>query len=194
MNGTSSTPTGTIHRLGGGLLLLLALVASVAAGLAAFAGTAAVSAAIPVLATVGLIVLAAATLLAQPGLRLLGFRQPWRAGLGVAALLFIVVSGLTLMTIFRPIPTTPAGAAPAGVKFWDLAMGSRVAYVEAPATGDREETPIVFLHGGPGTAGEGIPAIGKTLTGDGFDVYAYHQLGAGRSTRLDDVTGYTVAR
>ena len=35
---------------------------------------------------------------------------------------------------------------------------------------------------------------GEALAAAGFDVYAYDQLGAGRSTRLADVTGYTVAR
>ncbi|MEV4356383.1 alpha/beta fold hydrolase [Nonomuraea sp. NPDC049625] len=34
----------------------------------------------------------------------------------------------------------------------------------------------------------------RHLAAAGFDVYAYDQLGAGRSTRLSDVTGYTVAR
>ena len=52
----------------------------------------------------------------------------------------------------------------------------------------------MFLHGGPGTPGEGLPEVAADLAAAGFDVYAYDQLGAGRSTRLRDVTGYTVAR
>ncbi|MEE1805543.1 alpha/beta fold hydrolase [Streptomyces sp. BE133] len=46
----------------------------------------------------------------------------------------------------------------------------------------------------PGTPAEGIPAGGRELAADGFEVYSYDQLGAGRSTRLRDITGYTVAR
>lgn len=53
---------------------------------------------------------------------------------------------------------------------------------------------MIFLHGGPGTPGEGVPTGGRELAADGFDVYSYDQLGAGRSTRLPDITGYTVAR
>ena len=84
--------------------------------------------------------------------------------------------------------------APEGVRFWDLPTGSRIAYVHAAAAGKPRPTPVIFLHGGPGTPGEGIPVGGEALAAAGFDVYAYDQLGAGRSTRLDDVTGYTVAR
>ncbi len=53
---------------------------------------------------------------------------------------------------------------------------------------------MIFLHGGPGTPGEGVPEGGRELAAAGFDVYAYDQVGAGRSTRLADVSGYTVAR
>ncbi|PPK71368.1 alpha/beta hydrolase [Actinokineospora auranticolor] len=53
---------------------------------------------------------------------------------------------------------------------------------------------MVLLHGGPGTPAEGISATGRALAAAGFDVYSYDQLGSGRSTRLDDPSGYTVAR
>ncbi|MFF7153674.1 alpha/beta fold hydrolase [Streptomyces sp. NPDC008139] len=82
--------------------------------------------------------------------------------------------------------------------------------MHAPAVGTPRPTPVVFLHGGPGTPSEGIPTGGRELAADGFDVYSYDQVGAGRSTglsgysydqvgagrstRLFDVTGYTVAR
>jgi proline iminopeptidase len=36
--------------------------------------------------------------------------------------------------------------------------------------------------------------VGGPIAARGFDVYAYDQVGAGRSERLDDPTGYTVAR
>ncbi|WFR70960.1 alpha/beta fold hydrolase [Prescottella defluvii] len=53
---------------------------------------------------------------------------------------------------------------------------------------------MIVLHGGPGTPGEGIPSGGDELADAGFDVYAYDQVGAGRSSRLTDVRGYTVER
>ncbi|GFJ96080.1 alpha/beta hydrolase [Phytohabitans rumicis] len=84
--------------------------------------------------------------------------------------------------------------APPGTRYWDLPTGSRLAYTKAPARGTPRPTPVIFLHGGPGTPGDGIDATGRALAADGFDVYEYDQLGAGRSTRLADVTGYTVAR
>ena len=60
--------------------------------------------------------------------------------------------------------------------------------------GKRRPTPVIALHGGPGTPGDGIDDMDRALAADGFDVYEYDQLGAGRSTRLADPTGYTVAR
>ncbi|WP_158588060.1 alpha/beta hydrolase, partial [Actinomadura logoneensis] len=104
------------------------------------------------------------------------------------------VAALASVTVFRPGPAPATAATPAGVRFWNLPTGSRIAYVHAPATGRRRPTPVVFLHGGPGTPGEGVPVAGAALAADGFDVYAYDQVGAGRSTRLSDVTRYTVAR
>ncbi|WP_433472436.1 alpha/beta fold hydrolase [Spirillospora sp. CA-142024] len=53
---------------------------------------------------------------------------------------------------------------------------------------------MVRLHGGPGTPGAGPDDLDRELAGHGFDVYTYDQLGAGRSQRLADPTGYTVAR
>jgi pimeloyl-ACP methyl ester carboxylesterase len=106
----------------------------------------------------------------------------------------VAVAGLAAVTVFRPGPHPAAGRPPAGVQFWSLPTGSRIAYVHAPAAGPRRPAPVLFLHGGPGTPGEGVPAAGTLLAADGFEVYAYDQLGAGRSTRLADVTGYTVAR
>jgi proline iminopeptidase len=54
--------------------------------------------------------------------------------------------------------------------------------------------PVVLLHGGPGTPGSGPGPLGVRIAARGFDVYAYDQIGAGRSERLADPTGYTVAR
>ncbi|MER6174668.1 alpha/beta hydrolase [Streptosporangium sp. NPDC001681] len=105
----------------------------------------------------------------------------------------VVLCGIVAVTVLLPFPA-PVPVIPAGVRFWDLPTGSRLAYVSEPARGTARPYPVIFLHGGPGTPGEGVPEGGWELAGEGFDVYAYDQLGAGRSTRLDDVSGYTVAR
>ncbi|WP_405148474.1 alpha/beta hydrolase [Sphaerisporangium sp. NBC_01403] len=183
------------RRAIGGVLLLVCVVVAPLAGVAGFLGAAAMTAAVPVLAAVGL---AAATsagfLLAWPAFHLIGARRGGKAAILLAVGLTVAVAGLASVAVFRPGPFPgPASTAP-GVRYWDLPTGSRIAYVHAPANGNARPTPVVFLHGGPGTPGEGIPAAGKVLAAKGFEVYAYDQLGAGRSTRLPDVMGYTVAR
>ena len=184
-----------LRRLSGVLLLAAAALVAPLAGIAGFIGLAAVTADIPLLAVIGLLVVAGAgLLLGLPAFALLGVRRKRGAALLLGAGLAAAVAAIASTTVFRPGPVPASAATPAGVRFWNLPTGSRIAYVHAPAAGKPRPTPVVFLHGGPGTPGEGIPAAGAALAAHGFDVYAYDQLGAGRSTRLSDVTGYTVAR
>ncbi|WP_157429905.1 alpha/beta hydrolase [Actinomadura oligospora] len=185
----------TLHRLSGALLLLVAAVLAPLAGIAGFVGLAAVTADIPLLCVIGLLVVAGAgLLLGLPAFSLLGVRRKRGAALLLGGGLAAAVAAVASFTVFRSGPVPALAAPPPDVRFWNLPTGSRIAYVHAPATGKPKPTPVVFLHGGPGTPGEGIPVAGAALAADGFDVYAYDQLGAGRSTRLSDVTGYTVAR
>ncbi|XVQ13133.1 alpha/beta fold hydrolase [Spirillospora sp. CA-255316] len=188
-------PRTILRRAFGAALLLAAAVVASLAGIVGFLCLAAITAVVPVLAATGLVVVAgAAFLFGLPAFGLLGVRRKCRAALLLAAGLTVAVAALASITVFRPGPVPVAAARPAGVRFWDLPTGSRIAYVRAAATGKARPTPVVFLHGGPGTPGEGIPVAGSVLAAKGFDVYAYDQLGAGRSTRLSDVRGYTVAR
>ncbi|PZG29080.1 hypothetical protein C1I98_32490 [Spongiactinospora gelatinilytica] len=60
--------------------------------------------------------------------------------------------------------------------------------------GDRQSTPVILLHGGPGAPDAKPSPLEPALTSAGFDVYAHHQVGAGLSNRLPDASGYTVAR
>jgi proline iminopeptidase len=82
-----------------------------------------------------------------------------------------------------------------GQRFWQLPTGSRVAWVHLPARG-RE-------HGHPG----GVPARRPRGGRHGqrrrllrpahprrYDVWVYDQVGTGRSSRLADPRGYTIAR
>lgn len=123
-----------------------------------------------------------------------GHRGWWAALVIGTAWTALVGVGFGLLFL-RPFPEMREGPVPADVRFWELDDGSRLAYVASPATvAARKPTPVIFLHGGPGTPDEGLPYGTAELNAAGYDVYSYDQIGAGRSTRLADVTGYTVAR
>lgn len=85
----------------------------------------------------------------------------------------------------------------AAENYWSLPTQSRIAYLEFAALGERRPYPIVFLHGGPGAyvlTLEPTIRVLSQLRHDGFDVYAYDQVGGGLSERLPDITEYTVSR
>ena len=83
-------------------------------------------------------------------------------------------------------------------QYWSLASGSHIAYVHYPAASPAKPTPVVFLHGGPGSYSVDHPAVVEryyeSLAKLGFDVYIYDQIGSGRSARLGDPREYTVDR
>lgn len=101
-----------------------------------------------------------------------------------------VVGGL----LFAPPPHHPPSTATADTRYWDLPTGSRIAYTHAPAAGRARPTPVILVHGGPGAPPDGPSPLTPAVTAAGFDLYGYHQVGAGLSSRLPDVTDYTVAR
>lgn len=89
----------------------------------------------------------------------------------------------------------PGARAVAGMRYWDLPTGSRLAYVHLPASGTHRPTPVVVLQGGPGVSDlAGYARYFRSLTNDGFDVYIYDQVGSGHSGRLDDPRNYTLSR
>jgi proline iminopeptidase len=114
----------------------------------------------------------------------------WRIGL--MALSILSLAG-ALALLWRLPVTEPA--APRGTRWITLPTGSRIAFMKLSAIDDRDATPVIFLHGGPGVADMSGDAtyLGR-LAADGHDVYLYDQLGAGQSTRLPDPRGYTLAR
>ncbi|RSN05712.1 hypothetical protein DMB42_27635 [Nonomuraea sp. WAC 01424] len=181
-----------MKRVSGALLLVGAEIAAVAAGAVVFLLVAAVTAAVPLFAGAGVLAVAAVSrLLGGPAFRRLGLP---RLVLPYVLVNTVVLAALAGVAVFRPAPVPPAAAAPAGVAYWQLPTGSRIAYVKLAGSGTTARPPVVFLHGGPGTPGEGLPEGSEDLAAAGFDVYAYDQVGAGRSTRLADPAGYTVAR
>ncbi|KAA9379952.1 alpha/beta fold hydrolase [Microbispora cellulosiformans] len=184
-----------LRRAGGVLMILVALVAAVVAALAAFFCAAFATALVPVLVAAALVAFFATFFLScWAGLALFGLQRSQRPAALAAAVATVVFGAAAGVPLFRPMPR-PVGPPPGSdVRFWDLPTGSRIAYSHIPAVGRPRPAPVVFLHGGPGTANDGISPAGRALAADGFDVYAYDQLGSGRSTRLSDIRGYTVAR
>jgi proline iminopeptidase len=117
---------------------------------------------------------------------------PWRWRLFAVTLVVLTVAGG--LALFLPANGTPPPA-PAGMRMVDLPTGSRLAYLKLDGASGAGQPPVVFLHGGPGVADMAGDAESlRGLAGAGFDVYLYDQLGAGRSMRLADPTGYTMAR
>ena len=83
------------------------------------------------------------------------------------------------------------------VHYWHLSTGSRIAYLKFAGASSPRPYPIVFLHGGPGAYVVTIERTARVLSQlskDGFDVYAYDQLGSGLSERAVDINAYTVSR
>lgn len=81
-------------------------------------------------------------------------------------------------------------------KFWQLSTGSRIGYTYIASTSNKSQPyPIIYLHGGPGGAiSNRVIDDLKTLCDDGLNLYFYDQVGSGASSRLSDISGYTVQR
>jgi proline iminopeptidase len=188
-------PVAEAHRGGPGRVRLVGLAGAVLLG-AVVLGVGAVLL-VAVTGSVG-IALAAGGLVelvvAATGLHLVLRRSPGgrAVAVGVAAGLAAVSAFAVLVPL--PDPRVPPAPLP-GEARWQLSTGSDIRYVRLPARGPVRPSPVVFLHGGPGIADlAGDAEYFGRLTGDGFNVYVYDQLGAGGSSRLSDPTGYGVGR
>jgi len=122
-----------------------------------------------------------------------GARRRTGLAIGVAATALAIMAAAVGALVYAPGPAaTPYPASP-DIRYWDLSTGSRIAYTWTPAP-DPRPTPVIVVHGGPGAPDQPAPELAGALAAAGFDVYAYHQLGSGLSSRLADPSGYTVAR
>ncbi|TMR20801.1 alpha/beta fold hydrolase [Nonomuraea turkmeniaca] len=124
-------------------------------------------------------------------------RAAWGRWLRAAVILGVettVVWQVSVATL-RPAPYHAPLAPVAGQREWRLPTGSELAYVRLAPKRVTRPDPVVFLHGGPGVADLAASSafLGK-LTADGYQVYVYDQLGAGRSARLRDPRGYGLTR
>jgi proline iminopeptidase len=188
------------HPVGAWMLLRVTLlvVAAAAAGLVALVGVAALSARPVLFLGAGLVVFLAAT---AAGAVLATRRLPRerRGHTRLAAVAAGTLAGVVVFVVAVLLPVSDPRLPPApvaGQRWWQLPTGSKIAYVHLPARGPtRRPTPVVLLHGGPGVADmAGDAAYFGQLTADGFDVWVYDQVGTGRSSRLADPRGYTIAR
>ena len=122
-------------------------------------------------------------------------RSPQTSGI-YAGVIFILTAMFAWLYIYKPIPVTvPLPQPTSTTRYWQLATGSRIAYIFNPAEGKAKPAPIIYLHGGPA-----VPTrtsnyeFFKQLGADGFDVYLYDQTGTGLSAQLDDISEYTLER
>ena len=184
-----------LRRTAGVVLLVLAVAVSpflaAVAALAAAAGTARIPL---VLAAAAVVSLGGSYLVSRLAGRVLRLSRRRATAVAVAAASTAVTALVAAQTVLAPlaVPALAAERAPAGR--WQLPTGSELAYEHLPAVGTPRPHPVVLLHGGPGTPGSGLDALGGPIAARGFDVYAYDQIGAGRSARLTDPADYTVER
>lgn len=175
------------------LLGVLVVFLAPVLGLAALAGSAMVGQDPAVFRTAGLAVFASILFL---GLLLCVPRPDGRLWRTLRAAGLLAVEGLVVWQVtaaaITPLPPGPPPKPVAGQRLWELPTGSRLAYVHAPPPKRGTAPPVVFLHGRADLAGS-LSAFGP-LAKDGYDVYAYDRLGAGRSMRLADPGSYGLAR
>ncbi|MEQ4721573.1 alpha/beta hydrolase [Nonomuraea sp. B19D2] len=165
-------------------------------GLATLAGMAMVGAEPMVFAVTGLAVFASVSflglLLCVPRPRAAWGR--WSRAVVILGVEVAVVWHVSVATLQPPAARAPA-APVAGQREWRLPTGSELAYVRLAPKRVTRPDPVVFLHGGPGVADlAASSAFFRDLTADGYQVYVYDQLGAGRSARLPDPRGYGLTR
>ncbi|WP_433444075.1 alpha/beta hydrolase [Nonomuraea sp. CA-141351] len=165
-------------------------------GLAALAGMAMVGAEPMAFAVTGLAGFASVSflglLLCVPRPRAAWGR--WLRSVVILGVEIAVVWHVTAATL-RPTPVHAPAAPVAGQREWRLPTGSELAYVRLAPKRVTRPDPVVFLHGGPGVADlAASSAFFRELTADGYQVYVYDQLGAGRSERLRDPSGYGLTR
>jgi pimeloyl-ACP methyl ester carboxylesterase len=183
------------------LVMVLSVILGVAGAIAAIFGAALLSDSIGLLFVVGL---CAGFLITRGGAwiaaRMMRRARPGRIALGVGAATMLALALASWATILRPLPSTPAARqappVPAGVGYWDLGAGFRIAYLKVPAQGTAKAAPIIMVGGGPGE--EDVADTSQTqffgqLAQLGYDVYFYDQIGSGLSSRLDNPAQYTLA-
>ena len=123
-----------------------------------------------------------------------------RVAVWISSSVLVAIIVISALTIFKPlVPSSEIvqPMIPPEIEYWELETGSRIAYLRIPAIKKTSQTPVIFLHGGPGGAVVTFPPITdviSTLSESGYDVYFYDQMGGGISGRLKNIREYTLSR
>ncbi len=114
---------------------------------------------------------------------------------GVLISILLVVAYILLLILMPRTYDVPEATVRESTQYWDLSTGSRIGYTHLMAKGQKQPYPIIYLHGGPGGPifDRNIKLL-SALTDDGFNVYLYDQVGCGWSSRLEDISEYTIDR
>ncbi len=183
------------------ILLFIGIVLGIIGAVAGFLFSAALMSSVFLLSITGILIcfLISFSLSWLAGKRILpSLRTRFALGVGVATILVVIL--LSALTIFKPlIPSSERiqPVVPPEVQYWELDTGSSIAYQRFPAEERRYKEPVIFLHGGPGGAVVSfrpITDVISSLSGDGYDVYFYDQVGGGLSGRLKNIRDYTLLR
>ena len=109
--------------------------------------------------------------------------------------ILLVIAYILLLVLVPRTYDVPDATVRVSTQYWDLPTGSRIGYTHLMAKREKQPYPIIYLHGGPGGPifDRNIKLL-SALTDDGFDVYLYDQVGCGWSSRLEDISEYTIDR
>lgn len=116
----------------------------------------------------------------------------------ISRLASIGLVGIAILVGFIAVPVpyeVPQFEARSGTQYWLLEEGSSIGYTHIAARGIEKKEPIIYLHGGPGgQITDAIIDVLSPLADGGHDLYFYDQIGSGHSSRLADISEYSVAR
>jgi proline iminopeptidase len=185
----------------GCVFLALGVVLGIIGAAAAFLGVAFLVSNTVVLCAVAVLVCFAVVFgMSWLGTRWIGRRRRRPIALGTAAgvlVLLVLTAAFTLFKTFSSPSHSAAQPVPESVRFFDLATGSRIAYLKMSANPRTHDEVVIFVHGGPGAGivtNEAVVSALEAVAREGFDVYLYDQIGGGLSARLERIEDYTVSR
>ncbi|MEL6871070.1 MAG: alpha/beta hydrolase, partial [Pseudomonadota bacterium] len=189
----------SLRKLGGWVIVALAYFLGLVGFVIGFFGIAALVSSPAVFVgsgiAVGAVVVYAGSCLSA---RVLRSKRKVRYAAMHSGLFSVLLFGLITTMLLKPLvpQTSPVYLTPhEGVEYWDLRTGSTVAVRHFPGEGNN--TPIVYIHGGPGAYSVLWQPIVNTvsqLSAAGHDVYFYDQVGGGLSQRLDNIEAYSLTR
>ena len=201
MTKTSFDFRKTIRLIFGGMLLLLAVFMGIVGAVVSFLIGAVFLSYIPLLSFIAILVcflisFGISWIAVVKILRSSRARMAHVMGL-ITTVGVILISALTIFKPLVPPSEIIEPIIPEAVDYWDLETGSRIAYLKIPAENKTKETPVIFLHGGPGgtvVSFKPITEVISALSQNGYDVYFYDQIGGGLSGRLKNIREYRLSR